>query len=159
MITPEALEALKNAINDPDALVAEAAQQALNVHLGLAEQATAETPEPLEGSSKQPKKQKDFDKGLMVSLLLNVLPLLVFLCFLVMESLAHAEGGTGPGTGFLMSFGGLWMLVNLIVIIILALIRREILKGLVAGFAIGLLITIVAGVFLGAICYSAMGSV
>jgi hypothetical protein len=31
-ITPEALEALKNAIDDPDASVAEVAQRALNVH-------------------------------------------------------------------------------------------------------------------------------
>ncbi len=35
-ITPEALEALKKALNDPDASVAEAAQSALNVHSTVA---------------------------------------------------------------------------------------------------------------------------
>jgi len=43
-ITPEAIEALQNAINDPDASVAESAQSALNVHL---------PPEPTSNDSKE----------------------------------------------------------------------------------------------------------
>jgi hypothetical protein len=145
-ITPEALEALKNAINDPDASVAEAAQQALNLHLILA----------LERSSKQPqtpqdKTKREFGLGLTISMLGNGFVALILLCQL---PYSLNRGGI---TQSLWGIGVVWFLINFLIMIYLYQRRQHVFQGMVAGFAIGFLIAIISGIFWGAICFSAEG--
>lgn len=94
----------------------------------------------------------DFIKGLMGSLSVNAVAVGPYIFCLGVESYAIGASGHGTETNYLIWIGGLWMLVNLIIIIILAMRRREFLKGVVAGYAIAFLITIILGLGLTAFC-------
>jgi hypothetical protein len=123
----------------------------------LVKQAPPETPEPLEGSSKQPqtpqdKTKREFGQGLFISLLGNGFVLLIFLCKLMG---LFDGGGTNQS---LWGIGVVWFLINFLIMVYLYLKSRYVFQGMVAGYAIGLLMAIIGGVFWGAICFSISGS-
>jgi hypothetical protein len=93
--------------------------------------------------------RKDFNKGLNASLLINGMLLMVYFCTLGFQEL---EFGSRIDTRPFVNFGVAWMLGNLFIMIILAIDRREILKGMVAGYALIFFMTLIAGVVLSAYC-------
>jgi len=121
-----------------------------------------EPAEPASLPGKQPKNAKefryDFVIGLTVSAGVNFLLAIPYFCLLGLESYKTMETGHGDmGIGFFTGFRGILMLVNLIAVVImvvitLALKRREILKGMVAGYAIGFCITVILGLGLAVAC-------
>ena len=122
-------------------------------------------PEPAAPASQPEKRYQnaekrliEFGKGLTISLLVNVMPALIYLIYLGFESFAYAENAWyHVNTSFFMRFGGIWLLGNFIVMIILVIIalainRQEILKGMLVGYAFIFLITIILGLGLTAAC-------
>lgn len=95
------------------------------------------TEEPTQESQKKQDK-RNYWKGFWISLLGNGIVAVISLC-------------SGVGFGF---WGAILFLVNILIVIYLYWKNKKAFQGMVAGFALGFLITIIGGVFLVAICLS-----
>ena len=93
-------------------------------------------------------KKSEFNQAFWISLVVNGLVVLIFLCQL---GFAAFEG---PGAQFQWSWGAIWLLANILIMIFLYWQNQKAFQGMVAGFALGFFITLIVGVGLGTICFS-----
>ncbi len=134
-------------------------------------EATVVPPEPEQtgGPAPSPAKRttgikpynRQYDNGRAISLLVNGA---VFLLYCISLIASFASQSTPGDTGYFKNsyiwFGLIGILVNIIIIGTLAAVRsnanenREFVKGFVEGYAVIFFITLVAGVFLSAVCLS-----
>lgn len=108
---------------------------------------THPTEEPTQ-ESQEMKNKSEYQQALWISLFLNGLVILIFLCPLAIASFE------GAGAQIPWGWGAIWLLVNILIMIFLYWQNQKAFQGMVAGFALGFLVTLLTGVFLGAICFS-----
>ena len=122
----------------------------------VADTKSTETSEPLEGSEEklQPSGDKtdhEFKTGFWLSLLCNGLIALFFVC-----QLADSLNYGAPAQSYWI-FGIVWFLINILLIVNAYRKSQKTFQGMVAGIALGFLIALGSGVFLGWTCFSAEG--
>jgi hypothetical protein len=96
--------------------------------------------------SQYEKNQRDFSKGFLVSVLWNSIVAFFLACNLV--SYVHASD-----LSKLWIFGGLWLVVNLVIAIYLYWKNQKALQGFIAGYGVGFLLALIAGIILGKACF------
>lgn len=101
---------------------------------------------------KNAKNKKDFLIGLMICAGVNAIPILIFPFLLFLATMNPYDAS--DEINLLVQFGKIWLIANLIILIIIAILRREFLKGMVAGYAMAFFFTLVSGLFLSAFCLS-----
>ena len=109
-----------------------------------------EEPLPTEDDTQESQKNQDnrnFWKGFWISIICNVIVAVIFLCVLPLP-FGYAIGS------HLLIVGTLLFLINLLITIYLYFKNQRAFQGMVAGFAVGFLITLITGVLLGAICFN-----
>lgn len=113
----------------------------------LAELLSEGYPDENEPQADNPKQKSSFGTAFWTSLGINGLTALIFVCGLA-STLPYPEMEN------LYVFGAVWLLVNVGIAIALFLNKPKDFQKWIAGIAVGFLISVAAGVFLGSICFS-----
>lgn len=121
----------------------------------LEKQVPIEVPQLVQKSTKgsqtpQEKTRREFWQGFTISLIGNSLAALIFLCQQdALFSIFTGEGLTQSQWGF----GVVWFLANFLIAAYLYWRNKRVFQGVMAGYVLGFLITILAGAFITAVCY------